>query len=110
MDNNAYMKIQIILIVAMAVQISGCQPKAFEIFDTKCGNVENPAGVTKERIVFSWKSASEETDITQSAYQILVSDDPGLLKSGEGNIWNSGRVVSDASLQIAFAGSASGYY
>lgn len=94
-----------VIVVAMVVLISACNSNLVEIFDTKMGNLDAPAGVSKERLKFSWKLKSEKQDVMQTAYQILVSDDLKKLKGGKGNIWDSNKVESDASLQIAYSGS-----
>ena len=49
------------------------------------------AVVTKASPRFSWELTSELPDQNQSAWQILVSDDRGMLKVDEGNIWNSSK-------------------
>jgi hypothetical protein len=97
-------KLQITIICALFILISSHQAKAAEIFDTKCGNIENPIGVSIKRQNFSWKLKSEKRHVTQSAYQILVSDNLNKLDSDEGNIWNSGKVASDASIQVDYKG------
>ena len=50
---------------------------------------------------FSWALGHTERNQTQSAYQILVSSDP-LAKAGDQ--WDSGRVSSDRSGQVVYAG------
>ena len=40
----------------------------------------------------------------QAAYQVLVADDPEKLVRNEGNLWDSGRVESDNSIQIVYEG------
>ena len=98
------MKLRIIFIVAIIVLISGCNGNDIRIFDTKCGNLVSPIGVAEGKLKFSWKLESEMQDIIQTAYQIIVSDDLKKLNSGEGDTWNSGKVASDASIQIPYEG------
>ena len=97
-------KLQITIICTLFILISSYLSKAAEIFDTKCGNLENPIGVSLERLKFSWKLKSEKHGVLQTAYQILVSDDLNKLDSDEGNIWNSGKLASDASIQVDYKG------
>lgn len=100
-------KLQIAIIGMLIILISGCSiKKAVEIYETKSGNLEIPVGVSLERLKFSWKLKSEKQDVLQTAYQILVSDDLNKLNSNEGNFWNSGKVESDASFQVAYDGKA----
>ena len=48
-----------------------------------------------------WKGRGE----FQSAYEILVASSPERLEHNQGNIWNSGKVLSDQSINIRYAGS-----
>jgi len=96
-------KFQILRVFLLFTLIS-VQCKAVEVYDTKCGNLVNPVGIPKEKLKFSWKLKSKKNGIKQTAYQILLSDELQKLKSGEGNIWNSGKIESDVSIQIAYEG------
>ena len=108
------MKWHLTFIVAITILINGCSDNDVKIFNTKCGNLLTPVGVSEGKLKFSWKLESEQQNITQTAYHIIVSDDLKKLNSGEGDTWNSGKVASDASLQIPYAGnpliSARKYY
>lgn len=53
---------------------------------------------------FSWKMQSEARDLKQSGYQLLVASSKEMLDKNEGDIWNSGKIDSDASLNIAYSG------
>jgi len=53
---------------------------------------------------FSWIIFSEQRGTSQSAYRILVSDSPGKSGKKHGNIWDSGKVLSDKSTNIVFQG------
>ena len=60
-------------------------------------NLTNPLGVDTDQPRFSWVTTSDEKDVRQTAYQIIVSDD-------KGELWNSGKVDSDEQLWIPYAG------
>jgi len=92
------------LIVGLIALVSGCSSHTVKVFDTKCGNLQTPIGVSEKKIKFSWKLESDKQNVRQSAYQIILSDDLKKLNSGEADIWNSGKVTSDASLQISYSG------
>lgn len=53
----------------------------------------------------SWEIRSSGTNVLQTAYRILVADDSLLLAKGTGNIWDSRKVYSSASIQVNYAGS-----
>ena len=60
-------------------------------------NLTNPLGVDTDQPRFSWVTTSDEKDVRQTAYQIIVSGD-------KGELWNSGKVNSDEQLWIPYAG------
>ena len=60
-------------------------------------NLTNPLGIDTDQPRFSWVTTSDEKDVRQTAYQIIVSGD-------KGELWNSGKVDSDAQLWIPYAG------
>ena len=74
------------------------------INNLRCENEENPIGMDVQHPRLSWWIASSERDITQSAYQILVASSEELLKKGEGDVWNSGKVESDNSIAVQYDG------
>ncbi|MDY3069404.1 MAG: family 78 glycoside hydrolase catalytic domain [Parabacteroides sp.] len=76
----------------------------FSVFNLSCEQAENPLGVETQKPRFSWQIRSDERNFTQSAFEVLVSDNLELLKNNDGNIWNSGKVNSDKSVLVSFAG------
>jgi len=52
----------------------------------------------------SWIILSNERGTFQKAYEIMVSDDPGMLDAGTGNIWQSGRVETSQTFGILYKG------
>ncbi len=55
---------------------------------------------------FSWIVKDAKSNVLQTAYQILVSDNLDSLRSGKGNLWNSEEQLSDQSSSIAYGGKA----
>ena len=70
----------------------------------RCESLVNPLGIDAEKPTFSWQSDSTERNWMQSGYQILVSSDESALRSGQGNIWDSGRRQSSESVGISYGG------
>jgi alpha-L-rhamnosidase len=52
----------------------------------------------------SWVITSERRGEQQIAYQILVASSEELLKKGTGDLWDSGKVASDQSIAVRYAG------
>ena len=64
----------------------------------RCEYLTNPLGVDYTNPRLSWMMTDPSRGARQLAYQILVSADSTLITKGVGNVWDSGRVVSDAML------------
>ena len=63
-----------------------------------------PLGLDVPLPALSWTLASRARGDAQTAYQILAASDPTLLADGKPDLWDTGKVVSDASLGVAYAG------
>jgi len=66
---------------------------------TQCQWQDNPETISNANPDFSWK-----TDGNQTAYQVIVSSDLSKLNSDEGDLWNSGKVISKECTGISYAG------
>jgi len=69
-----------------------------------CNYLVNPLGVHDANPRLSWQLSPVENrrGLAQSAYQIKVSSQPG----GPADFWDSGRIASDTTTQIPYAGKA----
>lgn len=74
--------------------------------DLRCEYGRHPQGIDVTRPRLFWKLASPENNQRQSAYQILVASSPALLEQDTGDLWDSGKVDSSASLHIEYGGRA----
>ncbi len=71
-----------------------------------CNNLSNPVGIGISTPRFSWQLKSDKRNVMQSAYEIRVGSDLSLLKKGKDLDWNSGKIISDESVNINYKGSA----
>ena len=72
-----------------------------------CEYLKNPVGIDELRPRLSWickTNTSESRGLSQTAYQIIVATSKELLLSDKGDIWNSGKVLSDQSVHIEYSG------
>ncbi len=60
-------------------------------------NLKRPLGIDTAEPRFSWQITSNQQDVCQTAYQIIVCDD-------QGEVWNTGKVDSDQQLWLPYAG------
>jgi alpha-L-rhamnosidase len=65
--------------------------------------LNTPIGIDTAKPTFAWRSDATTANWVQSAYEILVDPDIKNLSAGKA-AWDSGRVASSESLDIAYAG------
>ena len=64
-----------------------------------CENLTNPIGIDEIQPRFSWQLSGEGRNLKQTAYELKVL-------SGSKTVWNSGKVNSDQSVFVEYAGKA----
>ncbi len=74
--------------------------------DLRCDYAVNPLGVDSSNPRLFWKVASRERGQRQIAYQILVASSGKNLANNNGDLWDSGKVASDETIQIPYTGAA----
>lgn len=74
------------------------------VYNLRCEQEENPLGIETLQPRFSWLIQAQQRNFEQSAWQILVADSPEKLQIDNGNIWNSGKNKSSASVLVPFKG------
>lgn len=67
-------------------------------------HLENPLGLAERRPRLSWKISAPGRNVRQAAYQVQVAPSTAQLESGANLLWDSGKVASDRSLSILYAG------
>ena len=72
----------------------------------RCEYLSNPIGIDVAAPRFSWVLKSDERGQKQTAYQVVVASTEERLATGEGDLWDSGKVASDRTLQVDYAGRA----
>lgn len=69
-----------------------------------CEYCVDPVGLQVSRPRFSWKLTHPERGRMQSAYQILVASSEDNLAKDFGDMWDSGKVDSNQSVNVEYAG------
>jgi alpha-L-rhamnosidase len=77
---------------------------ATTVGDLRCEYLENPLGIDAIQPRLSWVLDSTERGQRQTARQILVASSEANLQADKGDLWDSGKVVSDQSTQVRYAG------
>jgi alpha-L-rhamnosidase len=77
---------------------------ALRISNLKCEMLVNPKGIDVLLPRFSWQASTEKRGMKQLAYQVIVASSSSKLAQNQGDLWNSGKVASDQSLHVHYAG------
>ena len=86
------------------VSIVAAADTAVNVSDLRCEYLVNPAGLDVARPRLSWILVSAQRGQKQTAYQVLTASSTGALARDEADLWDSGKVVSDESAQVEYAG------
>lgn len=76
----------------------------FTVADLKCENLINPLGIDNTSPHFSWKLKGDGWKQGQTFYEIQVASDSLLLVDDKADLWNTGKVKSDASVMVPYQG------
>lgn len=72
----------------------------------KCEYRVNPLGLDTPQPRLSWLLESPERGQRQTAYQVLAATTAELLAKSDGDLWDSGKVSSNESVQVVYGGKA----
>lgn len=78
--------------------------KYTQLRDLRVEYKKNPLGIGTSSPRFFWKITSDVPGQMQTAYQLLVATTPGKLAPGKADLWDSKKVGSDQSIQVAYQG------
>ncbi|MBX3427071.1 MAG: family 78 glycoside hydrolase catalytic domain [Pirellulales bacterium] len=72
----------------------------------RCEYLVDPLGIDELCPRFSWVMRSDRRGARQAAFEVQVASAPEILAAGRPDVWTSGRVASDQSLHVEYAGPA----
>jgi alpha-L-rhamnosidase len=74
--------------------------------DLRCEYRRNPTAIDEPQPRLSWvvETGKNQRGVTQAACQVLVASTLQLLKNNQGDLWDSGKVNSDQSIQVVYGG------
>ena len=94
-------------ILCMMILSAACGKQAVvNVSDLRCEMLTNPVGIDQAAPRLSWEISGDERGIQQTAYRILVASSLEQLNAGEGNLWDSQKVKSNASANVPYGGKA----
>lgn len=77
---------------------------AVRVEKLRCEYLDQPLGIDTPQPRLSWILTSKQHGAKQTAYQILVASSEALLEQKHGNLWDSGKIGSDQTAHIRYAG------
>lgn len=95
--------------MVLTVLPAGCfrgRTAGISVAALRCEQDADPFGVDVPRPRLGWTLQSAERGQIQTAYQVLAASAPERLARDEGDLWDSGKVTSDATLGVLYAGQA----
>ena len=107
MKQETLARFLIIYIFALFTSLSASA--GLTVTHLRCEYLNNPLGIDITQPRLSWQieasgRQSEDRGLKQTAYQVLVASTLEQLKKGKGDLWDSGKVTSDNSQHIEYAG------
>ena len=75
-----------------------------KLHQLQCEYLENPLGIDVPVPRFTWNINSKERDVYQKAYRIIVSSTKSDADSKKGNMWDSGNVESENTVNVEYQG------
>ncbi len=88
----------------VSIFLAGLSLHGATVGELRVENFANPQGIDVAQPRLSWSLQARERDVRQTACQILVASSEKNLKSDHGDLWDSGKVSSDQSIQNLYAG------
>ena len=95
------MKIKLLIIFLLTSFMTSAQ---VIIKNLRCEMLVNPLGIDATQPRFSWQLESEQRNVVQVSYQVIVSSNEQKLKTGDGDIWRSDVIKDSKSVLISYSG------
>ena len=103
-SNYKMKKLFIPLILLLILFSCKTEKNEFSAIDLRCEYLENPTGLEMQQPRLFWKMDKLSSGARQTAYQVQVATSIGFLKKDSADLWDSGIVKSDESIQIEYKG------
>lgn len=92
------------IVTVACLSLPASAADALKAQELRCEYLVNPLGIDETMPRVSWQPVDTMRGQKQTAYQILVASSPGNLAKDAGDLWDTGRVTSDQTIQLAYAG------
>ncbi len=83
---------------------SVCVSAQITIQNLRCERLKNPMGIGIANPLLSWEIQSPQRNTMQTAYEVIVASTKEKIDRNEGDLWESGKINSDQSINISYSG------
>ena len=93
----------------LALGLMSASASAVVVGQLRCEYLKDPLGIDVAQPRLSWVLSADKSAVRgqqQSAWQVLVASSPRELAANRGDLWNSGKVMSDQSIHVRYHGRA----
>ncbi|AQS56109.1 hypothetical protein B0W44_10355 [Novibacillus thermophilus] len=108
MRKSINLLLSVVLVVTLWVPVTdiafGATDEKIEVIDLRAEYTDNPLGIDVTKPRLSWKLQADERGQTQTAYQIQVASSESELLNDNPDMWDTGKVESDQSVNVAYEG------
>ena len=87
-----------------SVFLSAKAQNKISVTNLQCEMLNNPEGIDVVQPRLSWQIKSDVNDVKQTAYQIMVASTLENLNANKADLWDSGKVTSNESVNIIYNG------
>lgn len=89
---------------AFLISLSALAQNDIKLNDLQCEMLTNPLGIDVLNPRLSWQFDTNQSEVEQTAYHILVASSAENLKKNKADLWDSGKVESNASINVIYNG------
>ncbi|HEX7569560.1 MAG TPA: family 78 glycoside hydrolase catalytic domain, partial [Verrucomicrobiae bacterium] len=93
-----------LILIGLLPQLALAANAAISATTLKCESRSNPLGIGTSAPRLNWVLASERRGEAQTAWQVLAASTADRLARNQGDLWDSGKVLSADSLNVIYAG------
>ena len=96
-----------LLVILLAPSAMASEPGLSAPTSLRCEYLVDPLGIDVVRPRLNWVLTARDAQSRgdrQTAYRVLVASSPELLAQDKGDLWDSGNVRSDQSIQVEYSG------
>lgn len=98
------MKRFLFCVVFVALATIASAGRGVSVDALRCCYLERPLAIDTATPSFSWQIHSAEAGDKQASYRLLIASSEERLLAGEADVWDSGVVQSEQSLQVIYGG------